>query len=50
MVDVVTKTWRVCGVAGESKTQLKTGKQQRLKMDFKKTKTKNNDLKACSRR
>ena len=32
-----------------ARRNIKTGKQPRLKLDFEKTKNKDNDLKACSR-
>jgi len=42
----------VCGVwlqLERARRNIKTGKQPRLKLDFEKTKNKDNDLKACSR-
>ena len=48
------KKWCVC-VCGvwlqleRARRNIKTGKQPRLKLDFEKTKNKDNDLKACSR-
>ena len=52
MGDMVTKKWPVCtcGVAGESETQHQDWEATETKAGFEKTKNKDNDLKACSRR
>ena len=44
--DIVCVVWLQLERA---RRNIKTGKQPRLKLDFEKTKNKDNDLKACSR-